>query len=161
MAIANRLTLPNTLELQHPRAFNDVQIWATRMIRDIIELIIPEVLKYSRAPMPLSRYLDLHVTGAMLGKLEVEGGGDVSSFTDPNARNLVSEVSITEPRVFGKGNPVKVGYVYRSASKWPVPHGIWIVSLVLPEVPDARYRELQQLLFTNVAFSGARFCSSQ
>lgn len=44
----------------------------------------------------------------MLGKLEVEGGGEVSAFTDPNLRNLVSEVSITEPRVFGKGNPVKV-----------------------------------------------------
>lgn len=44
----------------------------------------------------------------MLGKLEVEGGESISSFTDPNTRNLVSEVSITEPRVFGKGNPVKV-----------------------------------------------------
>ncbi len=44
----------------------------------------------------------------MLGKLEVEGGGEISSFSDPNARNLVSEVSITEPRVYGKGNPVKV-----------------------------------------------------
>lgn len=44
----------------------------------------------------------------MLGKLEVEGGAEISAFTDPNERNLVSEVSITEPRVFGKGNPVKV-----------------------------------------------------
>lgn len=44
----------------------------------------------------------------MLGKLEVEGGQSVSSFSDPNERNLVSEVSITEPRVFGHGNPVKV-----------------------------------------------------
>ena len=47
-------------------------------------------------------------SGAMLGKLEVEGGAEISAFTDPNERNLVSEVSITEPRVFGKGNPVKV-----------------------------------------------------
>jgi len=45
----------------------------------------------------------------MLGKLEVEGGGEISSFSDPNKRNLVSEVSITQPRVYGKGNPVKVG----------------------------------------------------
>lgn len=44
----------------------------------------------------------------MLGKLEVDGGGEVSSFSDPNERNLVSEVSITEPRVFGEGNPIKV-----------------------------------------------------
>lgn len=44
----------------------------------------------------------------MLGKLEVEGGGELSAFTDPNERNLVAEVSITEPRVFGKGNPIKV-----------------------------------------------------
>lgn len=44
----------------------------------------------------------------MLGKLEVEGAGEVSGFTDPNERNLVSEVSITQPRVFGKGNPIKV-----------------------------------------------------
>lgn len=43
----------------------------------------------------------------MLGKLEVEGGGEVSELTDPNERNLVSEVSITQPRVFGKGNPIK------------------------------------------------------
>lgn len=50
----------------------------------------------------------LAVPGVMLGKLEVEGGGEVSSFSDPNERNLVSEVSIAEPRVFGKGNPVKV-----------------------------------------------------
>lgn len=47
--------------------------------------------------------------GAMLGKLEVAGGGEVSGFTDPNERNLVSEVSVTEPRVFGKGNAIKVG----------------------------------------------------
>ncbi|CAB1117947.1 unnamed protein product [Ectocarpus sp. CCAP 1310/34] len=46
--------------------------------------------------------------GAMLGKLEVEGGGEVASFSDPNKRNLVAEVSITEPRVYGKGNPIKV-----------------------------------------------------
>lgn len=60
----------------------------------------------------------------MLGKLEVEGGEKISSYTDPNKRNLVSEVSITEPRVFGKGNAVKVrasrlfrfGY-YSSAGK--------------------------------------------
>lgn len=44
----------------------------------------------------------------MLGKLEVEGGGEISSFSDPNARNLVSEVSTTQTRVYGKGNPVKV-----------------------------------------------------
>lgn len=44
----------------------------------------------------------------MLGKLEVEGGEKISAFLDPNKRNLVSEVSITEPRVFGKGNAVKV-----------------------------------------------------
>lgn len=44
----------------------------------------------------------------MLGKLEVEGGQSVPAFSDPNTRNLVSEVSITEPRVYGVGNPVKV-----------------------------------------------------
>ena len=43
----------------------------------------------------------------MLGKIEVDGGQEVA-FDDPNIRNLVSEVSITEPRVFGKGNPIKV-----------------------------------------------------
>lgn len=52
----------------------------------------------------------------MLGKLEVEGGRDIFSFTDPNKRNLVSEVSMTKPRVFGKGNPVKV-----SVKKWFMP----------------------------------------
>lgn len=44
----------------------------------------------------------------MLGKIEVDGGAKVSKFSDPNERNLVAEVSITEPRVFGRGNPVKV-----------------------------------------------------
>ena len=29
-------------------------------------------------------------------------------FEDPNARNLVAEVSVPEVRVFGKGNSVKV-----------------------------------------------------
>ena len=44
----------------------------------------------------------------MLGIIEVEGGAKVSEFSDPNERNLVVEVSITEPRVFGRGIPVKV-----------------------------------------------------
>lgn len=44
----------------------------------------------------------------MLGKLEIEGGEEVAAFSDPNERNLVAEVSITEPRVYGEGNPVKV-----------------------------------------------------
>lgn len=44
----------------------------------------------------------------MLGKLEVENGQKILEFVDPNKRNLVSEVSITEPRVFGQGNPIKV-----------------------------------------------------
>lgn len=42
----------------------------------------------------------------MLGKIEVDGQD--LAFDDPNVRNLVSEVSITEPRVFGKGNAIKV-----------------------------------------------------
>ncbi|CAM9323832.1 unnamed protein product [Hapterophycus canaliculatus] len=46
--------------------------------------------------------------GVMLGKLEVEGGGEVAAFSDPNERNLVAEVSITVPRVYGEGNPIKV-----------------------------------------------------
>lgn len=59
----------------------------------------------------------------MLGKLEVEGGSSVSSFVDPNLRNLVSEVSISEPRVFGRGNPVKVKHVAMVILR-PSKHGI-------------------------------------
>ena len=29
-------------------------------------------------------------------------------FEDPNLRNLVAEVSVKEPRVYGAGNPIKV-----------------------------------------------------
>ncbi|CAM9335733.1 unnamed protein product, partial [Discosporangium mesarthrocarpum] len=42
----------------------------------------------------------------MLGKIEVDGAGTVD-FVDPNKRNLVAEVSLKEPRVFGAGNPIK------------------------------------------------------
>eukprot|EP00937_MAST-01D_sp_MAST-1D-sp2_P003269 g3269.t1 len=49
----------------------------------------------------------LRVEGSMLGKIEVEGAGTVE-FDDPNLRNLVAEVSCSEPRIFGEGNPIKV-----------------------------------------------------
>lgn len=49
--------------------------------------------------------------GAMLGRIEVDLSAPPPDFTkmvDPNARHLVGEVSITEPKVYGKGNPIKV-----------------------------------------------------
>ncbi|XP_060733101.1 carbamoyl-phosphate synthase [ammonia], mitochondrial [Tachysurus vachellii] len=44
--------------------------------------------------------------GTVLGKIEFEG--QPVEITDPNERNLVSEVSTKEVRVYGKGNPIKV-----------------------------------------------------
>lgn len=43
----------------------------------------------------------IRVKGAMLGK--VEFGDDSIDFVDPNARNLVAEVSRKEPQTFGNG----------------------------------------------------------
>lgn len=70
-------------------------------------------------------------SGAMLGRIEVEGGGDglevarelaksgagattmsiagaSKAFPDPNLRNLVAEVSVKEPVVYGKGNALRI-----------------------------------------------------
>lgn len=44
--------------------------------------------------------------GTVLGKIEFEG--EHVDFIDPNARNLIDEVSTKEVKVFGKGNPVKI-----------------------------------------------------
>ncbi|KAF5893000.1 carbamoyl-phosphate synthase [ammonia], mitochondrial, partial [Clarias magur] len=44
--------------------------------------------------------------GTVLGKIEFEG--QPVDITDPNARNLVAEVSTKEVQVYGKGNPIKV-----------------------------------------------------
>lgn len=41
-------------------------------------------------------------TGAMLAKLDI--GGAELRFDDPNKRNLVAEVSINEPRIYGNGD---------------------------------------------------------
>ena len=48
--------------------------------------------------------------GAMLGKIIFDGGSPVAKgpFADPNARNLVDEVSSRTVRTYGKGNPIKV-----------------------------------------------------
>jgi carbamoyl-phosphate synthase (ammonia) len=49
--------------------------------------------------------------GAMLGRIEVDLNAPAPDFTkmiDPNKRHLVGEVSVTEPKVFGKGNKYKV-----------------------------------------------------
>lgn len=46
-------------------------------------------------------------SGAMLGRIEFEGMEELP-FSDPNARNLVAEVSTKETKVYGQGNPVKV-----------------------------------------------------
>ena len=46
--------------------------------------------------------------GAMLGRLEVDGAGGELAMQDPNTRNLVDEVSIKAPKVYGAGNPHKV-----------------------------------------------------
>ena len=45
-------------------------------------------------------------TGVILGKIEF--GDDHVEIEDPNARNLVAEVSIKEPRVFNKGMTPRV-----------------------------------------------------
>ncbi|CAB9507048.1 Carbamoyl-phosphate synthase large chain [Seminavis robusta] len=49
--------------------------------------------------------------GAMLGRIEVDLNApppDFSKMQDPNARHLVGEVSLKEPKVYGKGNKHKV-----------------------------------------------------
>lgn len=45
----------------------------------------------------------LRERGSMLGKIEIEGEDEIE-FDDPNQRNLVEEVSITERGVFGSGD---------------------------------------------------------
>ena len=50
----------------------------------------------------------LREEGSMLGRIEFENDPAPLPFGDPNARNLVAEVSTNEVRVFGEGNPVKV-----------------------------------------------------
>uniref|UniRef100_A0A4W6F7E7 carbamoyl-phosphate synthase (ammonia) n=1 Tax=Lates calcarifer TaxID=8187 RepID=A0A4W6F7E7_LATCA len=44
--------------------------------------------------------------GTVLGKIEFDG--QPVEISDPNQKNLVAEVSTKEPKVFGKGNPIKV-----------------------------------------------------
>lgn len=44
--------------------------------------------------------------GAMLGKIEFEG--KTVEYADPNAKNLVAEVSTKEVKYYGKGNPLKI-----------------------------------------------------
>ncbi|KAK3751959.1 hypothetical protein RRG08_046231 [Elysia crispata] len=44
--------------------------------------------------------------GTVLGKIEVDD--QPISFEDPNLRNLIKEVSTSEVKVFGEGNPMKV-----------------------------------------------------
>ena len=44
--------------------------------------------------------------GSILGKIEFDN--EQIEFDDPNLRNLIGEVSIKEPRVYGEGNPVKI-----------------------------------------------------
>jgi carbamoyl-phosphate synthase (ammonia) len=49
--------------------------------------------------------------GAMKGRIEIDLSAPAPDFTkmqDPNARHLVDEVSVKEPTVYGKGNPIKV-----------------------------------------------------
>lgn len=49
--------------------------------------------------------------GALLGTIEVDLDApppDFSKIQNPNDRHLVAEVSLTEPKVYGKGNPIKV-----------------------------------------------------
>ncbi|MDP2439841.1 MAG: glutamine-hydrolyzing carbamoyl-phosphate synthase small subunit, partial [archaeon] len=54
-----------------------------------------------------TRYITTRIreTGAMLAKLDI-GGADLR-FDDPNKRNLVAEVSLSEPRIYGNG-PLKI-----------------------------------------------------
>lgn len=49
----------------------------------------------------------LREKGAMLGKIVVDGGGDLEFF-DPNAKNIVSDVSVREPVVYNGGGSKKV-----------------------------------------------------
>jgi len=49
--------------------------------------------------------------GALLGRIEVDLDAPIPDFTkmhSPNERHLVDEVSVKEPTVYGKGNPIKV-----------------------------------------------------
>lgn len=49
--------------------------------------------------------------GALLGRIEVDLTAPPPDFTNmqnPNARHLVGEVSVTAPKVYGQGNPIKV-----------------------------------------------------
>mmetsp|Transcript_28128 Transcript_28128/g.59386 ORF Transcript_28128/g.59386 Transcript_28128/m.59386 type:complete len:1531 (+) Transcript_28128:110-4702(+) len=47
--------------------------------------------------------------GAMVGRIEVDlDAPPPSSWENPNMRHLVAEVSITEPKVYGQGNPIKI-----------------------------------------------------
>jgi carbamoyl-phosphate synthase (ammonia) len=49
--------------------------------------------------------------GTLLGRIEVDlaaPGPDFAKIVDPNLRHLVGEVSIKEPKVYGRGNPTKI-----------------------------------------------------
>jgi carbamoyl-phosphate synthase (ammonia) len=49
--------------------------------------------------------------GAMVGRIEVDmskPAPDFSTIGNPNERHLVAEVSLKEPKVYGKGNPIKI-----------------------------------------------------
>jgi len=47
--------------------------------------------------------------GAMVGRIEVDlDAAPPTDWTNPNMRHLVAEVSITEPKTYGKGNPIKI-----------------------------------------------------
>jgi len=51
----------------------------------------------------------IRAKGALLGKIVIEGlENQEPDFSDPNARDLVAEVSTKEVKIYGKGNPHKV-----------------------------------------------------
>jgi carbamoyl-phosphate synthase large subunit/carbamoyl-phosphate synthase small subunit len=46
--------------------------------------------------------------GSMLGKIVPKGNPNVLQFEDPNVRNLIAEVSVTEPRVYNEDGDVTI-----------------------------------------------------
>lgn len=45
--------------------------------------------------------------GTVLGRIVLDGDKEIE-WADPSARNIVADVSCKEPKVYGKGNPVKI-----------------------------------------------------
>ena len=75
----------------------------------------------------------LRVQGSMLGKIEFDG--KAVEFDDPNRRNLVAEVSVREPVLYGAGKGKKRVVLYDTGAKFNIVHSLVARGVEVLRVP--------------------------